>query len=151
MSHNQVGGLLANQYKFLVLICVKGMKGADYSKVIAWYQLLFYNADLLVDLLSHETEQIKTTLDVIKCGLFSKNAEVATLCSRLFIKIVEMLNEFSDTSEILDLKFVFYEWLTLARVPAKITPAPSPYKGRSPAKPPKKLERKEPQDNFMYE
>jgi hypothetical protein len=56
MTHNQVGGLLANQYKYLVHICVKGMKGADYTKIIEWYKLLFRNTEQLVDLLSNETE-----------------------------------------------------------------------------------------------
>jgi len=43
MRHNQVGGLLANQHKFLILMCVKGMKNRDFSKIIAWYKLIYNN------------------------------------------------------------------------------------------------------------
>jgi hypothetical protein len=71
MRHNQVAGLLANQHKYLIHLCVKGMKGRDYTKIMAWYKLLNANAAQLVFLLQTETEQVKQTLDVIKCGLFS--------------------------------------------------------------------------------
>ena len=40
MRQNQVGILLANNHKFFIQLCVKGMKGADYSKLLNWYSLL---------------------------------------------------------------------------------------------------------------
>ncbi len=52
------------------------------------------------------------------------------------------------------MKFTFYEWLTIARVPPKISASPSPakLKGRSPAARPPKAERVDPAaDAFMYE
>jgi hypothetical protein len=105
--------------------------------------------------LSNENEQIKPTFDVIKCGLFSKNSEVTVLCNRLFTKIIQILNDNADQGNILDLKFTFYEWLTLARVIPKITASPSlpKVKGRSPVpKPPPKIEKIDlGADAFMYE
>jgi len=51
MRHNQVGGLLANQHKFLIHMCIKGMKGRDYSKIIAWYKLIYNHIGQLIFLL----------------------------------------------------------------------------------------------------
>jgi hypothetical protein len=83
--------------------------------------------------------------------MFSRNDEVIIACFRLFIKITEILNQFKDLSNIQDLKFVFYQWLTLVREPKKIEPKTSPYKGMKPGKTPKKKEKVLPENNFLNE
>lgn len=37
----QAAGLLSNNHKYLIHIAVKGMKGGDYTKIIAWYQTIY--------------------------------------------------------------------------------------------------------------
>lgn len=34
---------MANQHKFLVYMCIKGMKGRDFSKIQDWYKLINNN------------------------------------------------------------------------------------------------------------
>jgi len=67
---------------------------------------------------------VKHTLDVIKCGLFSKNTEVANLSCRVITKIVASYNE----NQMQDLKFSFTEWLLVQRpkLPQAAKPLPSP-------------------------
>jgi len=45
MNQNQVAALLANEYKYFVHMCINGLKGSDYSKVIEWYKLLIENVE----------------------------------------------------------------------------------------------------------
>ena len=72
------------------------MKGKDFSKIIAWYKLVYKNISQLIFLLNNEIDQVRHTLDVLKCGLFSKNAEVANLCCRVLTKLVQSFNENSN-------------------------------------------------------
>jgi hypothetical protein len=37
MKPNQAAGLLSNNHKYLLHICVMGMKGGDFSKILFWY------------------------------------------------------------------------------------------------------------------
>jgi hypothetical protein len=37
LRHNQVGALLANKNKYLILTCIKGTKEDKYQKVVDWY------------------------------------------------------------------------------------------------------------------
>jgi hypothetical protein len=49
ISLKQAAGLLTDHNHFLMLACVKGLKG-EYSPVLAWYQLLCSNLKHLIDL-----------------------------------------------------------------------------------------------------
>ena len=51
LKQNQVGGLLAAKNKFLILTCIKGTKGANYSSVLRWYSILMSNIGHLIFLL----------------------------------------------------------------------------------------------------
>ena len=51
-------------------------------------------------------------MDVIKCGLFSKNVDVVNLCAKVLTKIVKSYNE----NNLTDLKLSFFKWLTIPRV-----------------------------------
>jgi len=93
MRHNQVGGLLANQNKYLIVMCVKGMKNNDFSKILNWYKLILNNIGHLIYLLQNEIDQVSPSMSVLKCGLFSKDADVANLCCRVFTKMVSIFNE----------------------------------------------------------
>jgi hypothetical protein len=43
--------LLANNHKYLMHICVKGSKGADYERVINWYSIVYLQVGYLVQLI----------------------------------------------------------------------------------------------------
>jgi len=51
MTPNQAAALLTSNQKFLIHMCVKGMKGNDYSKLKAWYKLLMSKTKEFIDLL----------------------------------------------------------------------------------------------------
>lgn len=71
-------------------MCVKGMKGNDFQKLIGWYKLTIQFAPKLVELLDYEKNDIKAlaiTFNVLKCGLFSSNAEVVNITGRALNKI----------------------------------------------------------------
>jgi hypothetical protein len=77
-------------------LCMKGMKGKDFSKLINWYKLVMHNAWKLVELLDAEKDDIKSlglTMEVIRCGLFSGELEVANLCCRTLTKISALIYE----------------------------------------------------------
>lgn len=113
LKQSQVGGLLAAKNKFLILTCIKGTKGANYSSVLRWYTILLNNIGHLIFLLQTETDQVNATLSVLKCGLFSRNADVCNLSCRLFTKIASIMNENSQDGGIVELKHSFWDWMTV--------------------------------------
>lgn len=40
MNQSQAAALLANNQKFLHHMCVKGLKGRDYQRLVHWYRLI---------------------------------------------------------------------------------------------------------------
>jgi hypothetical protein len=90
----QAAGLLSNNHKYLIHIAVKGMKGNDYTKIIAWYQTIYGFAKQLTSLIDFEKEHnaLKLTLNIIKCGLYSQNADLVITCSRVLSKIGQEIN-----------------------------------------------------------
>lgn len=85
----QAAGLLSNNHKYLIHIAVKGMKGNDFSKILNWYQSIYGYAKHITTLIDNEKEQnaMKLTLNILKCGLYSQNADLVITCSRLLSKI----------------------------------------------------------------
>ena len=54
MQPTQATALLAGNQKFLVHLCVKGMTGRDYSKLVTWYSFLSNEIPKFVQLLMIE-------------------------------------------------------------------------------------------------
>lgn len=73
-------GLLADKNKSLILLCVNGHESDQFARILKWYQLLTENVPLIVNLLSSDLSQINLTLSIIRCGLFSRSDQVASLC-----------------------------------------------------------------------
>lgn len=90
----QAAGLLSNNHKYLVHIAVKGMKGNDYSKMLAWYQGIYGYAKHIVNLIENEKEHnaMKLTLNILKCGLYSLNTDLLVTCARVLSKIGQEIN-----------------------------------------------------------
>jgi hypothetical protein len=111
MQPSQATALLAGHQKFLIYLCVKGMTGKDYTKLINWYTFLFDRVANLVQLLQIEDDNASNVwraMNVVKCGLYSHNLGVAVECSRLINRIWE---------EVRDLKLYrvqqhLYDWFT---------------------------------------
>jgi hypothetical protein len=114
LKQNQVGGLLATKNKFLILTCIKGTKGHDYSSVLRWYTLLHSNVGHLIFLLQNEMDQVSPTLNVLKCGMFSRDVDVCNMCCRVFTKMVTIMND-SEDSGVMELKHAFWDWLTVQK------------------------------------
>ena len=95
ISSKQVVGLLANNHKYLMHIALKGMKGADFSKMYAWYQSLYPHTQVLCKLIEKEQHQNAMTLNlnILKCGLYSPELDLAILCSKIIGKLGKEINE----------------------------------------------------------
>ena len=91
----QAAGLLSNNHKYLIHIAVKGMKGNDFSKIHAWYQNIYGFAKQLTQLIDHEKESnaMKLTLNILKCGLYSQNVDLVITCARVLSKIGQEINQ----------------------------------------------------------
>ena len=92
MQSSQAAALLTQNQKFLVHICVKGMKGKDYSKLKVWYKLLLKQIPNFVIQCERDIQQsngasINKAFNVIKCGMTSHNLTVSQLCVDFFIKL----------------------------------------------------------------
>ena len=90
MTQAQGAALLANNQKYLVHMCIKGMKGKDFKKIKNWYHLILQSVDKLVHSLEQErndTQALGMTMNVIKCGLFSESSDVANLCGRTLNRV----------------------------------------------------------------
>ena len=67
----------------MIHLCVKGMKGRDYSKLKLWFSLLHQYVGTFVGLLEAEKDNlyaVKMAFNVIKCGLLSHNFEIVDNC-----------------------------------------------------------------------
>jgi hypothetical protein len=88
LKPRQSVALLANNRKFLIQISNRGIKG-DYSKVIAWYQELFFNYHTLLNLVNFSsTKDAKSmTFATLTVGLFSKNTELAQNAFQILLQL----------------------------------------------------------------
>ena len=59
-------------------------------------------------LFSRDTEQLKPSLNVIKCGLFSKNSDVVNQASNVLTKIASVINE---NQSMFEMRGQYNEWL----------------------------------------
>ena len=90
----QAAGLLADNQHYLRHIAVKGMKGHDYTRLGEWYRLVYEHARVLVKLLDEDKDAtvVVTTLNILKCGLFSANVDLAVYAARLMSRIGQEIN-----------------------------------------------------------
>jgi len=73
-----------------VQACVRGLKGQNYEKLVMWYKTIMQYTGKLIDLLeleSHDPNALNMTFRVLKVGLLSNNADLATICSRCINKV----------------------------------------------------------------
>jgi uncharacterized Fe-S cluster-containing radical SAM superfamily protein len=77
LNPKQAAGLLSNNNKYLVHVCVKGVKG-DFEKISQWYQTVYSTCRHLAELIDREEEQgtVPLTLKIVSCGLFSPNYDI---------------------------------------------------------------------------
>lgn len=75
-------------------IAVKGMKGGDFSKMLAWYQGIYPQAKHIVGLIDTEKDHnaMKLTLNILKCGLYSQNPDLLVTCARFLSKLGQEIN-----------------------------------------------------------
>ena len=92
MTPNQAAALLTSNQKFLIHMCVKGMKGNDYSKIKAWYKLLISQTKEIIDLMEKhaiDKKSIRNAFNVFKTGFFSHNQVISEYTINFIIKIWE--------------------------------------------------------------
>jgi len=69
---------------------VKGMKGRDFSRVQSWYRLVMLGVQNLVTLIElerNDPQALAMTMNVLKSGLLSEDAEVSILCAWILNKV----------------------------------------------------------------
>ena len=92
--------------------------------IINWYKVINQHFSTLMLLLQNEPDQVKHTLDVLKCGLFSKNAELAITACQILTRVIVVAIE----NDLEDLRFNYLEWLTMTKKQPKVKPPKSPAK-----------------------
>jgi hypothetical protein len=96
IAQPQAAGLLANNSRYLIHMCQKGMKGRKYGKIIAWFKVTLLSAGKLVSLLEQECRDERSVINVmnvIKTGLLSEEPHVTNLSARCIVKINNLLSE----------------------------------------------------------
>jgi hypothetical protein len=88
LNPKQAAGLLSNNNKFLVHVCVKGVKG-DFEKISQWYQTIYSTCRHLAELIDREEEQgtVHLAMKIVSAGLFSPNYEIVVWCLRVLSKL----------------------------------------------------------------
>lgn len=88
LNPKQAAGLLSNNNKYLVHVCVKGVKG-DFEKISQWYQTVYSTSRHFAELIDREEEQgtVSLALKIVSCGLFSPNYEIVVWCLRVLSKL----------------------------------------------------------------
>lgn len=104
LNPKQAAGLLSNNNKYLVHVCVKGVKG-DFEKISQWYQTIYSTCRRLAELIDREEEQgtVSLALKIVSCGLFSPNYDIVVWCLRVLSKLGSEL-------DIRKLLGAAYEW-----------------------------------------
>lgn len=90
LQQNQAAALLTSNQKYLVHLCIKGMKGYNYTRLNQWYEFLINKVSKFADLCEIEKYNpvtLKMVLNAIKCGLYSRNYKIAELCATFMIKM----------------------------------------------------------------
>jgi hypothetical protein len=59
---------------------------------------------------------VSQTLNVIKSGFFSKDADVCNLSARVFTKMASLINENIQNPAMVEFKHSFWEWLTVHKI-----------------------------------
>ena len=161
IDNGQVAQLLQQNFRFLILLCVRGNKGGDYRAILDWYSLVINNVELLVNLLrsqdlagSQEGDQVAKALNVLRCGLFSKSSDVVNICCRFFTKFRKHLNDNAQDGDIQQLMHAFWDWLSFEQSAAS-TQSPARPQQQSPGKVrgPRKASntQKQERDQFLQE
>ena len=106
--------LLAEDQKYLAQVCVKGLKGSEFSRVREWYTLATQHVTHLASLLggdgsqaAGQTKSLFKTLNVFKVGLYSDDKEVARLTTSFFTQLMIAVN--SQGGELVG---EIWEWFT---------------------------------------
>lgn len=95
---------------------VKGMKGRDFSRVQSWYRLVMLGVQNLVTLIElerNDPQALAMTMNVLKSGLLSEDAEVSILCARVLNKVASTLQDrASQDDAATSLISLLWEWFT---------------------------------------
>lgn len=79
-----------------------------------WYVIVTQNVDtLLAIFLREDVQSINKTLNVLRCGLYSRSAEVVNVCTRLFSRLFILLNERRENAKAAELRHYIWDWLTI--------------------------------------
>ena len=138
-------------------MCQKGLKGREYFKIANWFKAILQNSNKLVDLLEDENKDPKAvtqTLNVIKSGLLSEDAQVANICARCINKIVTIIAERAqyqltereaDEAPSANLQVQIWEWFTQGNnfEGVKANRSQSPKKNQKPSSVPKRTLREQ--------
>ena len=94
LNSKQAAGLLADNNKYLIHVCVKGVK-SDFGKVVNWYTTVYKEARALADLIEKEESNggVRVTLGIVSAGLYSPNVDVASWAAKLLTKLGQELDE----------------------------------------------------------
>ena len=144
MKMKQAAALLQDNQKYLFHICVKGMKGNNFTRVKQWYQLILPYAGHLVHLINEElsnhaimkparpnakggsSRNLFRSLNILKGGFYSHDEGVARCCISLFQTMIGDINMIGG-----DIVGQHWEWFVTSTAQQKKPAASRKYGIRS--------------------
>lgn len=93
INPKQAAGLLANSYKYLSHLFVKGAKG-DYKQILEWLKDIYTYSQHFAMLIINEkgSGSVEMVLSALKGGLYSKDLSTALWTCKVFAQISDHLN-----------------------------------------------------------
>lgn len=114
INQNSAAALLAHNQEYLIQLCTKGLKGKDYSSILAWFHYLIIQREQLANLIEKESRDPQIaymTLNILKCGLYSPNADVVQSAFKAFLNLaIEINNKNTSLREKSTLQLALWDW-----------------------------------------
>ena len=88
INSKQAVALLANNRKYLTVLCFKGIKGS-YTQIINWYEDIYINISSLITLANQYKDNKGMIYATIGVGLYSKSIEIISFTYAILKKLSE--------------------------------------------------------------
>ena len=88
INSKQAVALLANNRKYLTVLCFKGIKGS-YTQIINWYEDIYINISSLISLANQYKDNKGMIYATIGVGLYSKSIEIISFTYAILKKLSE--------------------------------------------------------------
>lgn len=92
LTPKYAAGLLANSFKLLAQIVIKGLK-KDYFPVLEWYSDFLKFLNTVVNLSCYDSHAFKFTLNILRPGFYSASPDVVTVTCKVYKALLSNLSK----------------------------------------------------------